>query len=64
MYFAHNIIIFFFFGSAGSLLLCSLFSSCGKRGLLIVVTSLTVEHGLQGMQTSEVVARELSSCGF
>ena len=54
------------------------FSSCGEwgllflavRGLLIAVTSLVVEHGLQvrGLQQlqhtgSVVVARRLSSCG-
>ena len=45
---------FFIFGYAGSLLLHRLFSSCSEGGyslvaacrLLIVVTSLVVEHGL------------------
>ena len=45
---------FFFFGCAGSLLLCGLFSSCRQQGLLssccaqglIVVASLITEHGL------------------
>ena len=48
------IFFFFFFGYAGSLLLHRLFSSCSEGGyslvaacrLLIVVTSLVVEHGL------------------
>ena len=51
---------FFIFGCAGSSLLCSLFSSCCKRGcslvavlgLLIVVASLVAERGLQGTQAS------------
>ena len=32
------------------------YSSVGMRGLLIVVASLIVEHGLQGIRASGVVA--------
>ena len=33
------------------------------HGLLIVVASLVVEHGLLGVRASVVAARSLSSCG-
>ena len=57
-----NFIYLFIFGCAGSSLLCGLSSSCSEwgcsliaaYGLLIVVASLVVEHGLS--------ARGLSSC--
>ena len=47
------------------------FSSCDKRGLLLVavhrlliaVASLVVEHGRYGMCASVAVVRRLSSCG-
>ena len=51
------------FAYAGSSLLRELFSSCGKRGLLIAVVSLVVGHRLEGTQASAVTARGLSSCG-
>ena len=48
------------------------FSSCGKRGLLfivafgllIVVASLVVEHGLKGEWASVFAAHGLNSCGL
>ena len=39
-------ICLFGFDCAGSLLLPGLFCSCREQGLLIVVGSLVVEHGL------------------
>ena len=43
----HVKLIFIFFGSAGSSLLCGLFSSCGKQGLLSSAwASAVVAHGL------------------
>ena len=38
-------------------------SSFAARGLLIAVASPAVEHGLQGVRASAVVAHGLSSCG-
>ena len=38
-------------------------SSCCVWLLLIVVVSHAAEHGLQGMQTSVVIAHGLGSCG-
>ena len=44
--------------------ICSVgFSLVVVPRLLIVVTSLVVEHGLEGVQTSVVTACGLSSCG-
>ena len=39
-------VVYLLFDCAGSSLLCSLFSSCGKRRLFILVASLAVEHWL------------------
>ena len=55
----------------GSSLLREAFSSCSEWellflavcGLLLVVASPVAEHRLEGVQTSIVVARGLSSCG-
>ena len=63
--------IYLFFGCAGSLLLCGLFSSCDEWGLLFncsvlasyCVPSLIAEHGLQGTWTSVVAAHGLNSWG-
>ena len=59
--------IIYLFGCSGSLLLCKVFSSCGKLGLRLVaehelltaVSSLVAEHGLQSLD-SVVVAHGLS----
>ena len=56
------------YGCAGSSLLCGLFSSCGKRGLLSScnaqasygVASLVVEHGLWGVWASVAETQGLS----
>ena len=40
--------VLFIFGCHGSSLPHGLFSSCGERGLLMVVASCAVEQGLQG----------------
>ena len=55
---------------AGSSLGCRLFTSCGElgllfmvvHGLLIAVSSLAVEHGLEGPQASLVATRRLNNC--
>ena len=60
-------IILFIFGTAGSSLPHRFFLSCGEwgyslvvvRGLLIVVASLVVEHGLLGAWASVVMAPQL-----
>ena len=39
-------ILLFIFGCSGSSLVCELFSSCDKLGLLVAVASLVVEHAL------------------
>ena len=65
------LIILFIFGCARSSPLHRLFSVHGERGLLLIalcglliaVDSLFVEHGLWGLQASEVAAHGLSSCG-
>ena len=66
-------IYLFIYGCAGASLLHGLFSSCSERGLffvvvcmlLIVVASLGGEHGLYGMQASEVsVPRIQSTCSI
>ena len=58
---------YLFVGCTGSSLLCRLFSSCGKWGLLSYcreqVSHCVVEHRLQGMQASVVVAQWPSSWG-
>ena len=63
-------ICFFFFGCAGSSLLCGLVSSCGEQRLLsgvckllIAITSLVAEHGLCGAPVSVAGACGLSNCG-
>ena len=69
------LIILCIFGCAGSSLLCGLFSSCGKRGLLsgcgtrasYCVASLVAQYKLQGTWVSVVVAcgleQRIHSCG-
>ena len=60
------------FGCAGSLLLpeLSLVVESGDSslaalcGLLVLLTSLVVEHGPQGARASVAVAHKLSSCSF
>ena len=62
----------FIFGYARSSLLCGLFSSHGKQGgyslvvvcgLLIAVTSLVVEPGLQALRLQQLWLRGLQSTG-
>ena len=63
--------LLFIFGCAKSLLLCGLFSRCGKRGLvsvwwcrlLIAMAFLAAEHSHWGMRASVVSAPRLNNCG-
>ena len=61
----------FFFGCAGSSLLCRLFSSCSEQGLLSSCgawashcgeASTVAEHRLQGVWASAVLVHGLSNC--
>ena len=65
----HSVIFYLFvFGCAGFSLF-RFFCSCGEWGrlfscsTLIVMASLVVEYGLQGVWASAAVACRLSSCG-
>ena len=64
--------MYLFISRVGSSLLCGLSLSVESRscsqvvmlGLLIAVSSLVAEHGLQGVQASVVSAHELSICDY
>ena len=65
-----NIVLFIYFGSAGSLLLCGLSPAAAMQATLVVVhglltamASLIVSHGLVGSWASVVGVRGLISCG-
>ena len=66
-----NLFIYLFLAALGLCCCAQAFSSCGEQGLLFVVVrelliavaSLVVEHRLQGMQASVVVACGLWSAG-
>ena len=71
MWHSFSFIIFFVIVVVLDLHCCmQVFSSCGEWGLLFftvcglltVVTSLVVEHGLYGLQALVTVACELSEC--
>ena len=59
--------VLFIFGCHGSSLPHGLFSSCGKRGLLMVVASCAAAHGLQGTWARQLWLRaqehRLKRCG-
>ena len=72
-FYLFNFYSFIYFLAALGLCCCTrAFSSCGEQGLLfiavcgllIAVSSLVAEHGLQGTRASVVVAHGLSSCGL
>ena len=64
------IVLFIYFGCAGSSLLCGLFCLCDEQGLpftavhrlLMGVASLVAEHTLKGAPASVVAAQGLNSC--